>query len=93
MQRYEYGKVLTEDSREYTSYQHPTAVCNAEAANVIPSPMEPKFPAKIFSNAMHSNPNGAAVVGLDSSSLTTGNAIMILPTRKLLNMNAIVLQR
>jgi hypothetical protein len=55
--------------------------------------MYPKFPAKTFSKAMHSNPSGAAVVGLANSSLTTGNAMMILPTRKLLNMNAIVLHR
>ena len=84
---------MANSRNDEASYQHPTAVCSADATSVITSPMYPKFPAKTFSKAMHSNPSGAAVVGLANSSLTTGNAMMILPTRKLLNMNAIVLQR
>ena len=77
---------------EYT-YQSATAVCRPDAMNVMAFPVYPKLPAKTFSNAMHKRPSGAAVVGLANSSLTTGKAIMILPTRKLANMNAIVLHR
>jgi hypothetical protein len=58
---------------------------------MTPMPTEPKFPPKIFSNAMQSRPNGAAVVGLANSSLTTGKAIRILPNKRLHNMKDIVL--
>ena len=51
------------------------------------------MPAKTFSNAMHRRPSGAAVVGLASSSLTTGKAIAIFPTRKLLSTKAMASQR
>ena len=77
---------------EFT-YQKVTAVCSPDAMNMMAFPVYPKLQAKTFSNAMHKRPSGAAVVGLANSSLTTGKAIMILPTRKLANMNAIVLHR
>jgi hypothetical protein len=73
------------------THQQATTVCSAVAKNVIPMPIEPKFPPNTFSIAMQSRPNGAAVVGLANSSLTTGNAIIIFPKRRLLNMNDIVL--
>jgi hypothetical protein len=42
---------------------------------------------------MQSKPNGATVVGLANSSLTTGKAIRILPNKRLHNMKDIVLHK
>ena len=70
-----------------------TVVCNADDINVIAFPKSPKFPAKHLSRAMHNRPNGAAVVGFASSSLTTGNAIKIFPIKKLASTNEIALHR
>ena len=64
------------------SYQMATTVCNAEAPKVKLIPTTPKFPPNVFSIAIHSKPNGAAVVGFASSSLTTGKAIIIFPIRR-----------
>ena len=70
-----------------------TVVCNADDIKVIAIPKKPKFPAKHLSRAMHNSPNGAAVVGFASSSLTTGKAIKIFPIRQLVSTNEIVLHR
>lgn len=70
-----------------------TVVCNADDMKVIAIPKKPKFPAKHLSSAMHRSPNGAAVVGFASSSLTTGKAIKIFPIRQLVSTNEIVLHR
>ena len=73
--------------------QMATIVCNADAPNTKLIPTTPKFPPNIFSKAIHSSPKGAAVVGFASSSLTTGNAIIILPIRDTASTNDIVLHR
>ena len=70
-----------------------TDVCNADKMKVIAVPTYPKLPAKHLSNAMHRRPNGAAVVGFASSSLTTGKAIKSFPIRQLASTNEIVLHR
>jgi hypothetical protein len=70
-----------------------TVVCNADDIKVIAAPTYPKLPAKTLSNAMHRRPNGAAVVGFASSSLTTGKAIKIFPIRQLASTNENVLHR
>ena len=72
------------------TYQANTVVCNAAEMKVMAAPTNPKLPAKHLSSAMHNNPNGAAVVGLANSSLTTGNAINNFPIRQLANTNEIV---
>ena len=75
------------------TYHIATAACNPLATYVTVLPTIPKLPANTFSSAIISRPSGAAVVGFASSSRTTGKAINVFPTRKLLKTKATVLQR
>ena len=64
-----------------TSMQQLYAHCRCEKRDTHPN--RAQLPPNTFSTAMHNSPIGAAVVGLANSSLTTGDAIIIFPNKKL----------